>query len=98
MNNLVWLVFCHLIGDYVMQSDFLANTKGKNWYHLIVHCMETVDAVPVVHGRWVRFVEYLRHHIEYDMCSVCGFKYGGIGVEHFRYCPNCGAKMGGGAE
>ena len=53
----------------------------------------TIDAVPVVHGRWVRSVEDLRHHIEYDMCSVCGFKYGGIGVEHFRYCPNCGAKM-----
>jgi hypothetical protein len=38
MNDLVWIVFCHLIGDYVLQSDFIARTKGKNWYHLIVHC------------------------------------------------------------
>lgn len=33
----VWLVICHLIGDYVLQSDFLAKTKGENWYHLFVH-------------------------------------------------------------
>jgi len=41
--NIVWLriillVLSHLIGDYVLQSDFLAQTKGSNWYHLFVHC------------------------------------------------------------
>lgn len=32
------IIFCHLVGDYVLQSDFLAKTKGENWYHLLVHC------------------------------------------------------------
>lgn len=36
-NDLVTLVVCHLIGDYVLQSDFIAKTKGRNWYHLFVH-------------------------------------------------------------
>ena len=36
---LLKLVFCHLVGDYVLQSDFIARTKGENWYHLFVHCM-----------------------------------------------------------
>ena len=36
---LLKLVFCHLVGDYVLQSDFIAKTKGENWYHLIVHCV-----------------------------------------------------------
>ena len=36
---LLKLVFCHLIGDYVLQSDFIARTKGENWYHLFVHCV-----------------------------------------------------------
>ena len=36
---LLKLVFCHLVGDYVLQSDFIARTKGVNWYHLIVHCV-----------------------------------------------------------
>lgn len=38
MIKLIILIYCHLLGDYVLQSDFIAKTKGKNWYHLIVHC------------------------------------------------------------
>ena len=30
---------CHLVGDYVLQIDFIAKTKGENWYHLLVHCL-----------------------------------------------------------
>ena len=33
------LLVCHLIGDYVLQIDFIAKTKGENLYHLIVHCV-----------------------------------------------------------
>lgn len=36
---LLKLLFCHLIGDYVLQTDFIAKTKGENWYHLFVHCI-----------------------------------------------------------
>ena len=31
------LIICHMIGDYVLQNDFIAKTKGENWYHLIIH-------------------------------------------------------------
>ena len=50
----------------------------------------TVDAVEVVHGRWVD------NGIPESMlsgCSVCGFT---CGAYSFNYCPNCGAKMDGG--
>lgn len=30
---------CHLVGDYVLQNDFIAKTKGSNTYHMFVHCM-----------------------------------------------------------
>ena len=30
---------CHLVGDYVLQNDFIAKTKGVNTYHMFVHCM-----------------------------------------------------------
>lgn len=33
------LILCHLIGDYVLQTDFIAKTKGENLYHLIIHCV-----------------------------------------------------------
>lgn len=52
-----------------------------------------IDAVPVVHGRWVinkKFADY--------ECSVCG--QGDVIAPYFErlkmnYCPNCGAKMDG---
>lgn len=44
MKMLFTLVACHMIGDYLFQTDFIANTKGKNWYHLLVHCV--LYAVP----------------------------------------------------
>lgn len=39
MIKIITLIFCHLVGDYVLQNDFIAKTKGGNWYHLIVHCV-----------------------------------------------------------
>lgn len=38
IEKIFLLVMCHLVGDYVLQGDFIAKTKGQNWYHLIVHC------------------------------------------------------------
>lgn len=38
IKTILELIFCHLIGDYVLQSDYIATTKGDNWYHLLVHC------------------------------------------------------------
>ena len=53
----------------------------------------TVDAVEVVHGRWVFGTA---NHREYMKCSVCLKSQTPTGV--FTYCPNCGAKMDGGNE
>lgn len=33
------LLACHMLGDYVLQTDFLAKTKGENWWHLLAHCV-----------------------------------------------------------
>ena len=49
--------------------------------------LPTVDAAPVVHGRWVY------EHGDPDMlpCSVCGYRV--FRYNNTRYCPNCGARM-----
>ena len=39
MIKIIELIYCHFIGDYVLQNDFIAKTKGENWYHLVVHCV-----------------------------------------------------------
>ena len=38
IEKIIVLIMCHLIGDYVLQIDFIAKTKGENCYHLLVHC------------------------------------------------------------
>lgn len=48
----------------------------------------TVEAAPVVYGRWV--YEPIEFTYEKDIkCSVCG----GYEERTSNYCPNCGAKM-----
>ena len=51
----------------------------------------TIDAEPVRHGRWIDAREYCGDY----MCSNCEALYG---TNKFNYCPNCGAKMDGGAD
>ena len=49
------------------------------------------DVAPVRHGRWIM------HDDEFGLtceCSVCHIETMGDG----NYCPNCGAKMDGGAD
>ena len=50
LEQFIKMVLCHLIGDYVLQVDFIAQTKGKNWYHLFVHCALYVVPFYIVFG------------------------------------------------
>ena len=54
--------------------------------------MPTVDAVPVVHGRWIPFHSKISGDIQY--CSACEIGF----VAKSDYCPHCGAMMDGGEE
>ena len=57
----------------------------------------TVDAVPVVHGRWINEGVYGEGHSQCSIrCSnpLCNFHYIGY-LDDYNYCPNCGAKMDG---
>jgi hypothetical protein len=59
---LLKLVFCHLVGDYVLQSDFIAKSKGENWYHLFVHCVLYCLPFYVVFGfTWQLMAIFVTH-------------------------------------
>lgn len=47
-------------------------------------------------GEWQKVNEqpYFRKHFDNVCCSVCHYK----GMRKYNYCPNCGARMKGGAE
>lgn len=47
MTNMdfAWLVFAHLVGDFVLQDEFQAKLKGKRLYILLVHSALWAGAV-----------------------------------------------------
>ena len=53
--------------------------------------MPAADVAPVVHGRWIEEFDEMK-------CSVCRreWNYCDNETNTFNYCPNCGARMGGG--
>jgi hypothetical protein len=88
----------HTVHDSLKYITFeAANTyeQVKGDMFSLVQKAPVVDAVEVVHGKWESCWEDWRHQLEGNKCSVCGFEYFG---NLFKYCPNCGAKMDGGAE
>lgn len=55
----------------------------------VVDACPTVDAMPVVHGRWIPFHSKISGDIQYRSACEIGF------VAKSDYCPHCGAKMDG---
>lgn len=66
IKNIVLIVLCHLIGDYVLQCDFIAQTKGKNWYHLFVHCALYCAPFLIVFGFDIKLLLLFISHIIID--------------------------------
>lgn len=73
----------------VLPADYCA---GWNGLIRLLEKAPTVDAVPVVHGRWNNMDGYKTRKV----CSECGWDVPEYG-KFYSYCPNCGAKMDGGA-
>ena len=76
-----------------------ANALAKNGWHLVktgesnqflasmsLADVPTVDAVEVVHGRWIV-------NNKEAICSACKFTTFEWAEWTFNYCPNCGARM-----
>ena len=66
--------------------------------YAVIAAFPAADVAPVVHGHWVEkelFIPWCDDDVDiiYE-CSCCRTESGGTSP----YCPNCGAKMDGGAD
>lgn len=64
------LILCHLIGDYVLQSDFIANTKGKIIYHFFVHCALYCVPFVVLYGYDIKTIYLFVTHFIIDVSKA----------------------------
>lgn len=91
------------------QTDNLDDAYGQGWDDALC-CLERLpaaDVVPVVHGRWeeVDWVEienggheFIRTLDAALRCSNCRNCFKKELLWKRNYCPNCGARMDGGAD
>lgn len=64
-----------------------------------INSIPAADVAPVVYGRFEPcFDENGNWRQGFAKCSNCGKEYYAQVINHFGYCPNCGAKMDGGAD
>ena len=74
-----------------IRNDYPADSVKHKMLNMVISILAnpqqtpTVDAAPVVHGRWKRRGRNLGD------CSECGE----VVMVRYPYCPNCGAKMDG---
>jgi hypothetical protein len=74
--NILKLIACHLIVDYVLQGDYLAKTKGMCLYNLWVHCVLYCIPFVVIFGYSWHIVILFSTHFIIDLLKA---KYNKIG-------------------
>ena len=83
--------------DYIDKQAFLDCMKRTDRYFNVKFDIENfpnADVAPVRHGRWEEASDgdgIVCPFCRTDFCTII------YDTEHFNYCPNCGAKMDGGA-
>ena len=86
--------------ELIKRDDALEAIKtaelGKEYDE--VEKVPSVNAMPVVHGRWKDYPD-----CGVTVCSACGWSieecfYDPTTLKPYPYCPNCGARMDGGKD
>lgn len=78
-------------GNYVTICSAIGYKGAKH----ILESLPTVDAVPVVHGHWIKFGVSDKDGNHQYRCSVCECEEIHSPLVKVSYCWNCGAKMDG---
>lgn len=78
-----------------IMPDIGVNELADKLYNVALD-LPAADVAEVKRGKWVK--PHWRNSVSCANCSICGaeaYHYDFHGVQKtYRYCPNCGAKMG----
>lgn len=84
------------VAETILGASEFAEDMRQACYNAI-DAVPTIDAAPVVHGRWTFGGDGI------IQCSLCEMTYPSQGAFKkafypMHYCPSCGARMDGGEE
>ena len=83
MVTLYKILACHMVGDYVLQIDYIAKTKGDNWWHLLSHCVTYTVPFALAFGIDWRIAVLLVTHFAVDAIKA---RWHVIGYVHDQIC------------
>lgn len=64
IETVIYLIICHAVGDYVLQTSYLAGNKGRDDYILLMHCITYVAPFILIFGiTWQLIPLFLLHMI-----------------------------------
>lgn len=70
MTKAFLLLMCHFLGDYALQNDFIAKTKGKNLWHMTAHCFLYALPFYLCFGFDARLVSVMITHFITDLLKA----------------------------
>ena len=85
----------------------VSESEVINDFEKVIDAVPTADVAPVRHGRWIYNPNGMDFNLGAWECSVCTQKNNNLPCNRnispyicvgSKYCPNCGAKMGGEGE
>lgn len=81
------LVMGHLIGDYILQNNWMAQRKGAHYFPCIVHCLiyTTVVTATTTLNPWWALVVFLSHFPidKYSLADKWLEAYGGRSLQRY---------------
>lgn len=88
-RNKLWNYIKEQINPYGKPFKGSAYEFGTKLMDYILD-METIDAKPVVHGKWNAKVRNNGGYTVSITCSACGYSHSKV---TYNFCPECGADM-----
>jgi hypothetical protein len=84
-ESLPFAIVGHLVGDYILQNDFLANGKKKSTLICALHCLLWTLAVVAFAGWWVWWIPIVLFitHFAQDRTTFVRWWMGKVGQNGF---------------
>lgn len=89
MNTLTLAIIGHLVGDYLLQNDWMALNKKKSTPRCLIHCWLWTCSVCFFAGWFslIAFTVLLATHFAQDRTNIVAWWMDAIGQKQFRTGP-----------